>query len=67
MTYPGLTPQLARALHEEWLRQAGVYRRYDLVDRNQRGLLRRVGTRLRAAGQGLKAQAQSSPATVPTK
>jgi hypothetical protein len=67
MTYPGLTPQLARALHEEWLRQAGVYRRYDLVDRNRPGLLRRVGTRLRSAGQGLKARSQSGLATVPSK
>jgi hypothetical protein len=67
MTYPGLTPVLARALHEEWLREAGVYRRYDLVDRNRPGLLRRVGTRLGAAGQGLKARAQSGPATVPSK
>jgi hypothetical protein len=67
MTYPGLTPQLARLLHEEWLRQAGVYRRYDLADSNRPGLLRRVGTRLRAAGQGLKARSQSGLATVPSK
>lgn len=67
MTYPGLTPGLARLLHEEWLREAGVYRHRNLVHTNRPGLLRRVGTRLRAAGQGLKARAQSAPATVPSK